>query len=466
VVDRRRRSGIRLRTTAAAVAVVAAALAAGGVAQVLMLRASLTDGLAAGADDQASKVVEQLEAGADPASVLGSTGYASKTAHGGLEPEDQVTQLTTTSTPGRVLASSDPGYVLPRRVVGEDEDAVELPGADHTYLVRSKDAEVGDEEYVVTVAASRDAVDDATAALLPPLLVGLPLLLLVAGAVTSLVVARTLAPVERIRAEVDGITDRQLHRRVPEPAAQDEVGRLARTMNAMLTRLEDAQTRQRRFVSDASHELRSPVATLRQSAEVAQAHPEVLPVSELAEIVQAESARMQRLVDQLLVLTRADEGRIGDLSEVDVDDLLFEEAARLRRAGLRVDSSAVQHVRTYADRRALTQVVRNLVDNAAHHSTGRVDLSLAAEDGFLLLSVRDDGPGVPAPERERIFDRFVRLDDARHRDGGGSGLGLAIVRDLLIAAGGDVTVSDAGPGAVFVVRLPLRRASAAAPALP
>jgi signal transduction histidine kinase len=346
-------------------------------------------------------------------------------------------------------------------VVGEEEDAVELPGADHTYLVRSKDAEVDGREYVVTVAASRDPVDDATSALLPPLLVGLPLLLLVAGAVTSLVVARTLAPVERIRAEVDGITDRQLHRRVPEPAARDEIGRLARTMNAMLARLEDAQVRQRRFVSDASHELRSPVATLRQSAEVAQAHPESLPAGELAATVRAESARMQRLVDQLLVLARADEGRGGDLTEVDVDDLLFEEATRLRRAGVLVDSSRVQHVRTYADLRALAQVVRNLVDNAARHSTGHIDLSLGVEADVLVLEVRDDGPGVPAQERERIFDRFVRLDEARGRDGGGSGLGLAIVRDLLTTQGGEVTVSDAGPGAVFVVRLPLRQPPAA-----
>lgn len=459
----RRPGGIRLRTTAAAVVVVAVALAVGGVALVLLLRASLTGGLSDSAEQRAEQVAEQLEAGTDPAALRGPPDLRGAANRADSEPDDEITQLTVKSTPDDVLASSQPGYVLPPQVVGRNADAVALPGGEHPYVVRSVVASLREHEYVVTVAASREAVDDATAALLPPLMIGLPLLLLVAGATTSLVVGRTLAPVERIRAEVDAITDRRLHRRVPEPPARDEIGRLARTMNAMLARLEEAQARQRRFVSDASHEFRSPVAALRQSAEVAQAHPEAFPAGELAETVLAESTRLQRLVDQLLVLARADEGGGDELTEVDVDDLLFEEAARLRRAGLLVDSSAVQHVRTYADRRALARVVRNLVDNAARHSTGRIDLSLGAEDGVLVLRVRDDGPGVPAQERERIFDRFVRLDEARDHDGGGSGLGLAIVRDLLTAQGGEVAVSDAGPGAAFVVRLPLRPPPVAAP---
>jgi signal transduction histidine kinase len=180
-----------------------------------------------------------------------------------------------------------------------------------------------------------------------------------------------------------------------------------------------------------------------------------MPAGELAEVVFAESVRMQRLVDQMLLLTRTDEGEIGDRRrEVDIDDLARTEAARLRN-GLFVDTSRVSDGRVLGDELALGQVVRNLLDNAARHAHGRVEVSVQRNGHRVVLTVDDDGAGIPEDQRERIFERFVRLDEARARDDGGSGLGLAIVREISRAHGGEAAV-NASPlgGARFTVDLP------------
>jgi signal transduction histidine kinase len=232
-------------------------------------------------------------------------------------------------------------------------------------------------------------------------------------------------------------------------------------MNRMLDRLMRAQASQRRFISDASHELRSPVASIRQHAEVALAHPERsggTPPA-LAETALAEALRLQRLVDDLLLLARADEHALRlQPHPVDLDDLVLEEAKRLRTAtDLAVDTTGVSACRVHADEQAVRRVLRNLGDNAARHARKRVAFTLASagQDGRAVLSVQDDGPGVPAADRERVFERFVRLDDARARDWGGSGLGLAIVAELVGAHGGAVRVTDGAlGGARFDVTLP------------
>jgi signal transduction histidine kinase len=338
----------------------------------------------------------------------------------------------------------------------EDTGGARLPGAGHRYVVVTEDAQVGGgQEYVVSVAVSLEEVGDSTDALVPLLLVGLPLVLLVVGATTWVVVGRALAPVERIRREVEQVTGNRLDRRVPEPRSRDEIHRLARTMNRMLGRLEASYDRQQRFVADASHELRSPLASIRQTAEVARAHPGALPEGELADAVLEESMRMQRLVEQMLLLTRTDEGAVArSPREVDLDDLVLAEARRVRN-GLRVDTSGVQPGRVRGEAAALSQVVRNLLDNAARHAASSVTASVAEGDGAVELVVEDDGPGIPEAQRERVFERFVRLDEARARDAGGSGLGLAIVREIVCAHGGSVSLSSsASGGARFVVRLP------------
>jgi signal transduction histidine kinase len=315
---------------------------------------------------------------------------------------------------------------------------------------------VNGDDRTVIAGHTLESVEEATEVLRRLLVLGLPLLLALVAVTTWLVVGRALAPVDAIRREVDSITSAELHRRVPAPAGTDEIARLAGTMNQMLDRLEEGQARQRRFTADASHELRSPVASIRQHAEVARAHPDSTTVPRLAEVVHAENLRVERLVDDLLLLARADE-RTLELSRrpVDLDDLVFDEARRLRDATeLSVDTSAVSAGRVRGDPPALRAVLRNLGDNAARHARSRVAFALGERDGSVVLDVDDDGPGVAAGDRDRIFQRFVRLDDARTRDSGGSGLGLAIVAELVAAHLGSVAVDDSPlGGARFEVRL-------------
>ncbi|MFI5931758.1 ATP-binding protein [Actinoplanes sp. NPDC051494] len=425
---------MRLRTTAAAVLVVAVALLAGSFALVALMRGSLRDGLEATAEQRASVLLDQAEAGGLPAVEP-------------ADPDDDLDDLVwqVTGSDGTVVRSS---VALPDEAV----DEVRLPGSDHGYVVVADDGD----EYRVSVAVSLEEVDDSTSALVTPLVAGLPLLVLLVGGTTWVLVSRALAPVERIRREVEEITGDRLDRRVPEPASRDEIGRLARTMNQMLTRLQDSRDRQREFVADASHELRSPVASIRQVAEVARAHPAALPDGELAETVLEESGRLQRLVEQLLLLTRADDGGAARVhQDVDVDDLAFAEARRVARTGLVVDTAGVGAGRARGDAASLGQVVRNLADNAARHAVAAMAVGVRAADGWVELTVDDDGPGIAEDQRERVFERFVRLDEARARDAGGSGLGLAIVREIVTAHAGTVAVSrSALGGARFTVRIP------------
>ena len=290
------------------------------------------------------------------------------------------------------------------------------------------------------------------------LLIGLPILLVVAALTIWLMVGRALAPVEAMRREVDAISAADLDRRVPSPHGNDEIARLATTMNDMLDRLERGQARQRRFVADASHELRSPVASIRQHAEVALAHPDRTTVGALAETVLAENLRVQRLVDDLLLLARADEHTLQlQQRPVDLDDLVFEEARRLREAtSLRVDTARrLGRAGQRRPRRRSGGSLRNLGDNAVRHASSQVAFTLGEQDGAVVLDVDDDGPGIPPDERQRVFERFVRLDDARARDAGGSGLGLAIVAEVVGAHRGTISIGSSGlGGARFEVRLP------------
>jgi signal transduction histidine kinase len=228
-------------------------------------------------------------------------------------------------------------------------------------------------------------------------------------------------------------------------------------MNRMLDRLQRAQARQRRFVSDASHELRSPVTAIRQHAEVALAHPDRATTTELAGTVLVEDLRIQRLVEDLLVLTGADEHALAPRRRpVDLDDLVFEEARRLRDAAdLRINTGEVSAARVHGDPSGLRRVLRNLGDNAAQHASTHVKFALDERTDVAVLAVDDDGPGIPVADRERVFERFVRLDDARARDDGGSGLGLAIVAELVGAHGGTVAVASSPLGGARIeVTLP------------
>ena len=304
--------------------------------------------------------------------------------------------------------------------------------------------------FVVLYAAPLAAVDAAQDTVMFYLMIGVPILIIVAGAATYVFSGRALRPVEAIRARVASMSEKDLAERVPVPVARDEVGRLAETMNEMIARLEQAQNVQRRFVADASHELRSPLATIGAGLEL-------LHDSDPGTVgaLQGETQRLGRLVDDLLLLARADErGLQPRHDEVDLDEIAEAERGRPYDDGVRTEVHA-EHVRVVGDRGQLVRVLRNLVDNARRHARSRVVVTLGREGDRAALDVADDGPGVPASDRIRIFERFVRLDDARARSDGGSGLGLAIVAEVVAAHNGRVWVEDApGGGALFRVRLP------------
>jgi signal transduction histidine kinase len=316
----------------------------------------------------------------------------------------------------------------------------------------------------VLVADSLGAADHAVYLVQVVLGIALPLLALLVGFLVWALTGWSLRPVEQIRSQVAGLSALDLHRRVPEPAVQDEIGRLARTMNAMLARLEVSSDRQRQLVADVSHELRNPLAALQAQLEVGAAHPGRNTASLLHGSI-AEVNRLSELVDDLLTLARLDEDPLSlRLGPVDVDDLALIHADRLRARGkIEVSVAGVGAARLVGDEARLTRVVANLADNAERHAARRVEFAVSRQEEVVLISVADDGPGVPVEERERIFERFVRLDSARAHHEAGAGLGLSIVAEIVRAHGGKVWVEDAAPGARFVVQLPVVHSAEPAP---
>jgi signal transduction histidine kinase len=289
------------------------------------------------------------------------------------------------------------------------------------------------------------------------LLVAVPLLLLIVGRTSWVLVGRALSPVERMRQEVAAISAGELERRVPEGSGDDEISRLAETMNEMLGRLESSREKQQRLVSDASHELRNPVAAIRQYAEVALAHPEQTTTAQLAANVLGEDLRLQRVAEDLLLLARSDEGalKMGARS-VDLDDLVLEEARHLQQTtDLRIDATGISAARLVGDEALLRRLIRNLTDNAARHASSTIALSVAEEGDRVVLTVDDDGTGIDPGDRKVVFERFGRLDEARDRRHGGAGLGLAIVVEIAAAHGGSASITDSPiGGARFLVLFP------------
>lgn len=288
-----------------------------------------------------------------------------------------------------------------------------------------------------------------------------PLAMLTTGLATWVLAGRALRPVRLITERTSLIRSSTLHDRVPVPAGRDEISGLAGEMNTMLDRVQREDTKRRQFVADASHELRSPIAAIRTQAEAAIAAPTETDTAELAAGVLAEAERMGVLVDDLLALARHDEALAAPGTVVDLDDIVLEEARRPRRVPVDTRKVSAGRVRCRLDE--LARVVTHLLDNAARHAESTVAVSLTTTTdvqgrGVVRLTVDDDGPGVPDDARERIFERFVRLDDARERDRGGAGLGLAVVATVARSCGGDVTVTDSDlGGARFVLTLPAVR---------
>nr|WP_307814463.1 HAMP domain-containing sensor histidine kinase [Glycomyces sp. YM15] len=488
-----RPESVRARATVGATLVVAVALVAAGLLVVTLLRDNLYGRAELTAEVNARSVAGQLASGASPAAIE-------------LPDDDKLVQIVDAS--GTVVAASDDlegtgavgGFApAPDPVVEEaeaevetdddsdedddrDDDAdeddtetppggdatgsgavgsqiayetVTIPGEEASYRFAALSATAPDGgEYTVYSGASLATQEEAVASVGTAMVWALAPLLLVVAVVTWLVVRRALRPVRAIQKELIEITGGDLSRRVPVPASRDEIHSLARTTNMTLAALDAAVAQQRRFVADASPELRSPLAILRTQLEIAREHPELLDL----DATLGDVTRLQDLAADLLLLARLDAGERPPHVEVPFTELVREETARRAatdRVPVRLDVE--EDLTVWGVRGHLARAVGNLLANAQRHAAGAVSVRLAAEDeDWLRLDVADDGNGVPQGQRRRIFDRFVRLDESRSRDEGGAGLGLAIVQDVALEHHGMVYVLDAPEGGALF-RLALRR---------
>ncbi|WP_446666911.1 sensor histidine kinase [Flexivirga sp. B27] len=330
------------------------------------------------------------------------------------------------------------------------------PGDVDDPLVVSRSVKTPSGRYIVQVSSSQQPQHESVSTVVKLLLLGTPLLALLAAALAWLVAGRTLGPVDRMRSEVDAIEGRRLDARVDVPDQDDEIAALARTLNRMLDRLEASQDRQRRFVADASHELRSPLATLQAATDLTSVDP-AGEWPEIAPTVQIELDRMNALIGDLLLLARIEEDRGSSTAvEVDLADLAQAEVGRWRGETPVIARRAGGSSHARVPEPAAERILRNLVDNGIRHARSEVVVTTHTDPtGAAIITVDDDGAGITPSDRERVFDRFVRLDEGRSRDEGGFGLGLAIVRGLARSVGGEVRAEQAPQGgARFVVTLP------------
>lgn len=446
----RRSATVRFRVTALATLAVFAVLAATSAGLVLSQRRLLTGNLESALRQRGEELADLLATDRLPAR-LGGTG------------DDAAAQVATLD--GAVVASSANLEATGRPIAappastrpGGTLRTVQIPTLDdERFRVLSRRVDTAGGSHVLHLAAGLEDISESTGALQRSLAFAVPAVTLLLAFVAWWLVGRALRPVEALRAEVADIGTGDLHRRVAELPGDDEIARLASTMNRMLDRVEEAARHQQRFVADASHELRSPLTRIRAEVEVDLAHPGGADPVATHRSVLEETIALQHLVDDLLTLARSDarEAGVGE-GEVDLDDVAREVSRRdVDRVVLRRHGAGPARVR--GDRGELTRAIGNLVDNAVRHASGTVTLTLGDRDGAAVVTVEDDGPGIPPGARERVFERFARLDDARSGSSGGTGLGLAIARDIARRHGGDITVDPAfASGARLVMTVPL-----------
>jgi signal transduction histidine kinase len=446
-----RRRSLRARLTLITSAGLAVALALAAVLLASAVRSALINGLDVSARQGATEVAALLNQGRLPSPVP-------------VPPDTVTVQVLDAS--GRVVNVSP----------GADRLVPMLPPAQARAAARSGQARMlagaplgmpsllrvvavpASGRHVVIAAASFAQVHESLATLARALFVGTPLLFGLLALAIWLVTGYTLRPIAALRRGAAEVTGTGGPRALPVPPARDEVRSLAVTLNDMLSRLAEAQQRQRDLVSDTAHELRSPIASIRAQLEVALDHPDGLDWAETARDVHADTLRLARLAEDLLLLARLD-GQPLRRTAVDLCALCRSAAAgyATARVPVRASVSSSEACEVAGDPDALRRLLVNLLDNAVRHAASQVCVSVRSEAGWAVLTVTDDGPGIPAADRERVFGRFTRLDNARDRTGEeGAGLGLAIVRSTAEAHGGSASLGDAGPGLRVVVRLPLK----------
>lgn len=476
LLPERGRISLRARLTGFATGVVAITLALSAVLLLLEVRHSVLHSLDESARQQAKDVAALARSGRlpDPVPVgAGTAGAQIVDAEGRVVAVSAgADRLTALLVPAdvravragqvKVIDGARLGTPDSLRVVGYPIAAGSGQPAGQTVLVAVSQAEASGSVRALGIAVA----------------VGGPVLLAAFALVCWLLVGRALEPVSRLRTGAEeiaaaGSTD---GRRLPVPPAQDEVRRLAETLNGMLDRLESASSAQRAFVADAAHELRSPLSAIRTQLEVARRHPDAAPWEDTADAVLTDTDRLARLVDDLLLLARP--GGDRDVSArrrepVDLTELARQVATgpwpvpvRLETSGTATDPASLGSPDVLADPDAVTRILVNLVDNAARYATTAVEIGVHRSPAQVELTVTDDGPGITAADRERVFERFTRLDAARSRSDGGSGLGLAIVRRLVDGSGGAVRLEDAAAvdrrsGTRAVVTWPVERSDRA-----
>ncbi|MEE9414266.1 MAG: ATP-binding protein [Acidimicrobiales bacterium] len=426
---------IRTRLTLVGTAILFAGLVLGAFAFDRLLENELLKNLDQNLTTQAIDRANSIAAGLDPTTQLTTA--------------QRETAVAVFDVDGNVLANR--GFVNPTQVAtvaagSSSTQAIEIFEAGENEIehhrLRVVAAETG--EIKVVVAAESEVIGRTLSSVRGLLAVGIPLLALTGGAIFWTVVGRSLQPVERLRQDAQSIADIGFEGRVSEPANSDELGRLAATLNDMLDRLDLGAASLRRFVSDASHEIRSPIANIR-------ARVETSGPDEWAEVgpdIVREVERVEAIVTDLTYLARSDEGRLEHKPErIELDEILFSEATRLQqRARVVVDATGIQPIVLIADLGQIRRAIRNLVDNAELHAASTVQLAVSTEPGVVVIDIDDDGSGIPVDDREAVFERFTRLDQSRQRGTGGTGLGLAIVRDIVERHGGTVAISDSPLG--------------------
>ena len=439
---------VRNQTTVVAAGVVSVALILAAFGLVGLLRHRLIDAERVAARVRADDVVALARTGTlpNPLSFPGEDSGATQV----LDAKGKVIAATENIEDDSPLSTLRPD-------VGDHESVIMtgLPmEEDDRYLIVATTAVVGGKRVTVQAAASLESADDTLATLTRTLLWGVPALILLVAATTRLLVGLALRPVGAITDEVADITQADLHRRVPEPGSSDEIARLAITMNEMLARLEASSARQQRFVADASHEMRSPLASSRAVLEVAALHPGSVD-NLLAAIGDSliDHQRLETLVADLLTLARLD-GSETHKRRVPTDLEALTRTVVDRRVEPDVTFACTGPAIALVDGAQIDRVLTNLLDNAARHRRSRTDVTVGRGDTTVDITVDDDGPGVPEPERNRVFDPFTRLDAARTADQG-TGLGLAIVAEIVGDLDGKVRLVDSPlGGARFVVSLP------------
>jgi signal transduction histidine kinase len=443
-----RHLSLRGRLTLVVSALLTAAVITGAVLTVYVVRRSLTSAL----DTSAYKTGRDIAAVQSPPQVIvannsGVVAIQIVDANNAVLSHSPGSDAAISIVSKSQLADLRRGHPVSIRQAGSSADHIRVLG-------------VASGSRTVLVASDAERIEQSTRIVEDAALVGCPLAIIAMALLTYFIVGRTLRPVASLRHGAEDITAAGLSdQRLPVGDAQDEIQRLAVTLNAMLDRIDAATSRQRTFVGDAAHELKSPLASLRVQLEVALRLGQTTDWQEVVSDVFVDVDRLDSLVADLLMLARIDEsgGALRTREQVELATLVEDVVATYDSARVPVTYEPQTTVIVDGDVDGLRRVVVNLVDNAQRFAHEGITVTLTADGPVAELTVSDDGPGIPDAERERVFDRFYRTESSRSRESGGTGLGLPIVRDLVRAHGGTVKLVDNDPGLRAVVHLPARK---------